>query len=147
MKKIGFVLAATVILFSCQTADKKTTGTLSAEQKIMATMDSANFTNIQWLDSTYKDLGKIKEGQVVEVSYRFKNTGDKNLIIADVKAQCGCTLPEKPGQPFAPGEIGTIRAKFDSKSKQGAVRKEIYVTANTTPRTESTLVFSVEITN
>jgi hypothetical protein len=148
MKKGVLIFAiAAVAIISCNNADQQSGSKLTQEQKDKARSDSANFTTIQWLDSSYTDLGKIKEGQVVEVSYRFKNAGNKNLIIADVKAACGCTVPEKPEQPIAPGEEGVIKAKFDSKGRMGEQRKEIYVTANTNPEVMSTLQFRVEITN
>ena len=142
-------MAAMISLAACQTADKKASGkTLTSEEKEKATKDSANFTTIQWLDSSYIDLGKVKEGRVVEVAFRFKNTGNKNLIIADVKPGCGCTTPEKPEKPFAPGEEGVIRAKFDSKGKpKGEARKEVFVNANTKPENLIPLSFRVEITD
>ena len=146
MKKILFVLFAAA-LFACQTADKKTGSEMTQEQKDKAARDSANFTTIEWLDSTVKDLGKIKEGQVVEVSYRFKNSGDKPLIIAGVSASCGCTVPEKPEKPIAPGQEDVIKAKFDSKGRpKGEARKEVFVTANTKPQSSMQLSFKVEIT-
>ena len=80
MKKLLFVLVAAG-LFACQSADKPIENELTQAQKDDARKDSANFTTIQWLDSTYLDLGKVKEGQVVEVSFRFKNSGTKNLVI------------------------------------------------------------------
>jgi hypothetical protein len=148
MKNIFIILTALLSLAACQTVDKKATGkTLSQEEKDKAAKDSANFTTIQWLDSTFMDLGKVKEGRVVEVSYRFKNTGDHNLIITDVSAQCGCTVPEKPEEPIAPGKEGVIKAKFDSKGRPiGEARKEVYVKANTAPQKDMTLTFRVEIT-
>jgi hypothetical protein len=145
MKKIIFVLVAAG-LFACQTADKKPVKELTQAEKDIAAKDSANFTRIQWLDSTFQDLGKVKEGQVVEVSYRFKNAGTKNLVIADVRASCGCTVPEKPEKPVAPGEEGVIKAKFDSKNRpKGENRKDVFVTANT-PENSIQLSFKVEIT-
>jgi hypothetical protein len=147
MKNLVIILASAISLSACSSADEKTTPTpLTEEQKTAATTDSANFTTIQWLDSTYTDLGKVKEGQVVEISYRFRNSGNKNLIITDVKAQCGCTIPEKPEEPIAPGEEGIIKAKFDSKNRKGENRKDVFVHANTIPR-EMTLTFRVEVTD
>ena len=147
MKRLLFILLAAG-LFACQNADTKTDKSLTLEEKETATKDSANFTSIQWLDSTYIDLGKVKEGQVVEVSYRFKNSGDKNLVIANVSASCGCTVPEKPEKPFSPGEEGVIKAKFDSKGRgKGETRKEVFVTANTMPENLTQLSFRVEITD
>ena len=147
MKQVLFILLAAG-LFACQNADTKTDNALTQEEKDIATKDSANFTSIQWLDSTYIDLGKVKEGQVIEVSYRFKNSGDKNLVIANVSASCGCTVPEKPEKPFSPGEEGVIKAKFDSKGRaKGETRKEVFVTANTIPENLTQLSFRVEITD
>ena len=147
MKKLFFVLMAAASLVACQSSDKKSTGKpLTEEERSNAIRDTANYTSIQWLDSTYKDLGKIKEGQVIEVTFRFKNTGKKNLIFNTVSASCGCTIPEKPDRPFAPGEEGQIKAKFDSQGKPiGPVRKEIFANANTNPIL-NTLTFGVEIT-
>lgn len=148
MKKILIVLVAAASLIACKSSDKKTTGAaLSQEERNKALTDTANFTSIQWLDSTFKDLGKIKEGQVIEVTFRFKNSGSKNLIFSSVSASCGCTVPEKPERPYAPGEEGVIKAKFDSQGKpHGAVRKEIFAMANTNPGSH-TLTFGVELTD
>jgi hypothetical protein len=149
MKKVFIILVAGISLVACKTNDKKTPGSIvPKEERDKALKDSVNFTTIQWLDSTYKDMGKIKEGQQVEVAFRFKNSGTKNLVIDDVTASCGCTVPEKPEQAFAPGQEGVIKAKFNSKDRPiGEARKEVYVTANTKPETLQTLTFRVEITN
>lgn len=145
MKKILFVLVVAG-LFACQSGDKKSTQALTQSEKDSVAQDKANFTSIQWLDSTYKDLGKVKEGQVVEVAYRFKNSGTKSLVIVNVSASCGCTIPEKPEKPIAPGEEGVIKAKFDSKGRpKGEARKEVFVKANTDPQDQQ-LSFRVEIT-
>ncbi|MET0394733.1 MAG: DUF1573 domain-containing protein [Chitinophagaceae bacterium] len=147
MKKLLLLFCTAACLAACQTADKKTTRPLTEEERMKAGNDTANFTTIQWLDSTSQDLGGIKEGQVVEISYRFKNSGTKSLVIESVNAQCGCTVAEKPEQPFAPGEEGVIKAKFDSKDKVGAVSKYLTVTANTNPDKEHRLIFNVQVSN
>jgi len=146
MKKIFVFLIATGLV-ACQEADEKTGKNLSPEKKANAEKDSANYTTIEWIDSTVKDLGKIKQGEVVEVNYRFKNSGDKNLIFTNVRASCGCTVPGKPEKPYASGEEGVIKAKFDSRGKRiGETRNTVYVTANTKPEKFMQLSFRVEIT-
>jgi hypothetical protein len=107
-------------------------------------VDSANMTTVQWLDKSDKDFGKITEGQTLEVSFRFKNTGTKPLVISRVTAQCGCTVPETPQKPYAPGETGEIKASFNSTGKTGANTKEVYMLANTNPAT-SVLTFHVQV--
>jgi hypothetical protein len=146
MKKLFVVFVAVACLAACNSADKKTTGKeLSEEQKKDALKDSSNYTSIQWLDSTYKDLGKVKEGTVVDVAFRFKNNGNHNLVVADVTAGCGCTTPDKPQEPIAPGGEGVIKAKFNSQGRVGENRKDIFVSANT--KNPTTLTFRVEVTN
>ena len=144
MKKILIIILAVASFAACKTSDKKMAGPqMSKEEKDKVLYDSANYTTIQWLDSTYLDLGKVKDGKQVEVSFRFRNSGTKNLIITDVTASCGCTVPEKPDQAFAPGQEGVIKAKFYSKGRPHAVnRKEVNVTANTMEKYH-VLTFSV----
>lgn len=84
---------------------------------------------------TAHEFGKISEGDVVEHTFTFTNTGSTPLIIQDAKASCGCTIPKKPEQPVAPGETGEIQVRFDSQGKPGMQNKTITVTANTQPAT------------
>lgn len=145
MKNLFIFLTLAISIVACKSSDKKTTpAQLTTEEKAKAISDTANFTTIEWLDSTYKDLGKLKADQTVEITYRFKNSGTKNLIIDNVSAQCGCTIAEKPEKAFAPGEEGLLKAKFNGSGK-GQIRKEIYVTANTKPLNAFTLAFGGEI--
>ncbi len=106
--------------------------------------DTANFTTIQWLDSV-KDYGKIAEGQKLEVSYRFKNTGNKPLIIESVHPSCGCTVADPPKEPVAPGAEGIIKGSFDSNGKSGQQHKTIFVMANTKGVQNHELAFTVDI--
>src|SRR5690606_36544775 len=41
----------------------------------------------------YEFPGTIHEGERVKHSFKFTNTGKGDLIIADAKAPCGCTIP------------------------------------------------------
>ncbi|HEY0091074.1 MAG TPA: DUF1573 domain-containing protein, partial [Flavobacterium sp.] len=50
------------------------------------------------------DFGSINKGDKVTHSFEFKNTGEADLIISDAKATCGCTVPEFPKDPIAPGK-------------------------------------------
>ena len=79
------------------------------------------------------DFGTIKQGDVVEYSFRFKNTGTANLLIQDATASCGCTVPTFPREPIKVGESGVIPVKFDSKGKKDNQNKTVTITANTDP--------------
>lgn len=89
-------------------------------------------TSVQIIDSVY-DFGKATEGEVVQYNFRFKNTGDKPLVVSDVHASCGCTVPEKPEKPVMPGETGYILVKFNSQNRPGEAHKTITVGSNANP--------------
>ncbi len=153
MKKILFGLFAIALVTGCDQADKSakegsakqdSTIAQNVNSETNSESDPANFTTIEWLDTQERDLGKIKEGQKLEVSFRFKNTGTKPLIISKVWAQCGCTVAETPKEPYAPGQEGVIKATFDSQGKPGLNQKEVYANTNTDPVT-NVLIFKVDV--
>lgn len=80
------------------------------------------------------DFGTIKEGDVVEYIYKFKNTGEAPLVIQGAQGSCGCTVPEWPKEPIPVGGTGIIKAKFDSNGKPNTQNKTVTVTANTWPK-------------
>lgn len=80
------------------------------------------------------DFGKITEGDKVIRVFEFTNTGKSDLVISDVSAACGCTVPSNwPKQPVPPGESGKIEIQFNSEGKPGQQVKKITVLANTSP--------------
>jgi outer membrane biosynthesis protein TonB len=79
------------------------------------------------------DFGSIKEGEKVTHIFKFKNTGDKPLIISDAKGSCGCTVPSYPKEPIAPGKSGEIKVEFNSAGKKGSETKFVTLNANTIP--------------
>lgn len=150
MKYFFLGLLGSSLLYACTSNDSKTAGlersdSIKHEAQKNAVYDSANYTSIQWLDSLHQDLGKVKEGSVLEISWRFKNTGSKPLIISNASASCGCTVAEKPEEPIAPGAESVIKAKFDSKERIGTQNKEVYVLANTAGSNNHQLSFTVEV--
>jgi hypothetical protein len=83
------------------------------------------------------DFGDIKQGEVVEHTFEFTNTGEADLIIGDAKASCGCTVPEYPkNKLIKPGEKGTIKVSFDSDKKRGSSSKTVTLITNTQKGTE-----------
>jgi hypothetical protein len=93
-------------------------------------------TSIKY-DMETHDFGKVMEGEVVYHTYKFTNTGDEPLIIKNAKASCGCTVPQWPRNPIAPGETGELQVKFDTKGRGKAggkpQSKRVTITANTNP--------------
>jgi outer membrane biosynthesis protein TonB len=79
------------------------------------------------------DFGSVKDGDKVSHVFKFKNTGDKPLIISDAKGSCGCTVPSYPKEPIAPGKSGEIKVEFNSAGKKGSETKYVTLNANTIP--------------
>jgi len=149
MKYLLIILLGFSIV-SCGTTDKQ--GPAVTNENTAATTaaqsDSASLTTLEWIDPVNLDLGSITKGQVVEVSWKFKNTGNQPLTITSVTAGCGCTTPDPPKEPIAPGAEGVIKAKFNSENFSGHVTKEVNVQANNSNRNngaDNKLSFSADI--
>lgn len=91
------------------------------------------------------DFGTISEGDVVEYTYSFKNTGAAPLIIQGAQGSCGCTVPDWTKEPIPVGGTGYVKAKFDSNGKPNIQNKTVTVTANTWPK-QTVLRFKAMVT-
>lgn len=91
------------------------------------------------------DFGTITEGQVVEYTYKFKNTGEAPLIIQAAQGSCGCTASDWTKSPIPVGGTGFVTAKFDSNGKPNVQNKTVTVTANTWPK-QTVLRFKAMVT-
>jgi hypothetical protein len=140
VKSLLVIVVAIAIMSSC----KNNYANNASADKQASVNDSANFTTVEWLDSA-KDLGTIIEGQKLEVSFKFRNTGDKPLVIQSVAPSCGCTVADPPKEPIAPGKEGEIKGVFDSNGRIGPNHKTLTVTANTKPSQQRFLTFNVVV--
>ena len=147
MKKLIFsTLILSTILVACnnEKVNKLPTNAIN----ISATADSSNQTNQAKPAITFEEdkhnFGIIKEGDFAEYSFKFNNTGNGDLLIANATASCGCTVPEYPKGIIKPGEEGFIKVKFDSKGKVGMFEKTITITCNTEVR-ETVLTIGGEV--
>jgi hypothetical protein len=131
MLKKTLSLAALLLLFvSCNQkgASKITNEDMKSveAEKVLA----GKFPKLE-LDKLVHDFGTINEGDVVETEFIVKNTGDADLVIADAKGSCGCTVPQPPKEPIKPGDSAPIKVSFDSNGKPGQQSKTVTLTTNT----------------
>lgn len=89
-------------------------------------------TSVQFVETVH-DFGNMKQGDVAETTFKFTNTGKEPLVIENAQGSCGCTVPEYPKEPVAPGASGEIKVKFNSAGKSNAQQKTVTLTANTEP--------------
>lgn len=145
MKKITWVMFLLALgVMSCQpkSEGERAVETLTAGEwdevtrtmyKEDGTIDSSKLAIFEWVNMEY-DFGTVVDGEMVEYSYKFKNVGAVPLVIKQATGSCGCTVPERPEEPIAPGENGEIKVKFNSAGRVGNPRKEVTLRANTLPQ-------------
>jgi hypothetical protein len=126
---IGFVAA----LAACTNAADKIKPA-DEKEKIDALVNNEAAAVFEF-DKEFHDFGDINEGDPAQTVFNFKNTGESPLIITSAKGSCGCTVPDYPRKPIAPGESGEIKVSFDSSGRAGKQDKTVTIDANTNPRT------------
>lgn len=98
-------------------------------------LSHARAKTVMNFDQMTHDFGDMQEGDEKEYSFRFTNNGNEPLYIENAKGSCGCTVPQWPKDPIAPGASGEIKVKFNSKNKKGKNQKKVTLIANTEPVT------------
>ncbi len=85
---------------------------------------------IEWANPNY-DFGDMVQGERVENTFKFTNTGNAPLIITNVEVTCGCTTPKGwPRDPIPPGGQGELTVAFSSVGKYGRQNKVVKVISN-----------------
>lgn len=80
---------------------------------------------------TEYDFGQINQGDKVDHTFKFTNSGTQPLVITNAKGSCGCTVPEYPKDSIQPGQSGEIKVIFNSAGKKGKQHKTVTLTTNT----------------
>ena len=126
---LSFCSSTAGIAHTNKTKNKTTTKSYSTSSKKSV---PSNVAKIEF-DKLLLDLGTIKEDAVLEKSFEFTNTGNRDLVIINAKGSCGCTVPLPPLMPIAPGGKGKILVKYTAKNKVGPQKPTITVTTNGYP--------------
>ena len=101
-------------------------------------------TSVEFPEKEFK-FGTITEGDKVTHIFQVKNTGSKPLIIANAWGSCGCTVPEYPKEPIAPGTTAEVKVTFNSTGKKGEQHKSVTMQMNTVSHNEE-IFLSGEVT-
>ena len=113
MKKSVFLLTILSLL----------TFSVFAQENQVPKNDSIIFDNLEY------DYGTIEKGGDGNCVFTFTNKGQKPLVLSNVRASCGCTVPQWPREPIAPGEQGKIKVKYNTNIA-GNFNKTITVNSN-----------------
>lgn len=138
--KIRFYLSA---LFACLMF--ASTVNAQAVLKLNGSSESTDdLTLIEFEKETY-DLGTLQAGEIAKGTFVFKNVGDGDLLIENVKPSCACATLEYPEEIIKPGGTGEIYAEIDTSDKEGEQIKYFTVIYNGNPPVERVkLIFTVE---
>lgn len=98
-----------------------------------AVIDNTPKTTVKF--ETYDhDFGQIKQDSENKKVFTFTNTGSEPLIIESAKGSCGCTVPNYPKNPIAPGEKGEIEVVYKPGKQKDLQNKNVTIVANTEPQ-------------
>ena len=120
MKKVALSIIASFCMVGLVSAQTQTSTT--------AATPNPNAAEITFKKDVH-DFGTLKNGAPAEYEFEFTNTGKEPLIISDAKGSCGCTVPQWPKEPIAPGKSGKIKVTYDSK-RTGNIDKKVTITSN-----------------
>lgn len=97
-------------------------------------------------DKQTHEFGDIMQGDKVDHTFYFTNTGNEPLIITNVQVQCGCTTPKGwPREPIEPGGKGELTVSFNSAGKIGRQNKTVTVISNAVNPEGNQLSFTTNI--
>ena len=92
------------------------------------------------------DFGDITQGDKVEHTFSFKNSGNEPLIITNVQVTCGCTTPKGWARdPILPGQSGEITVAFNSLGKYGKQNKVVTIVSNAVNSEGTQVVFTANV--
>lgn len=99
-------------------------------QHVLQNIDAKNMapTNLD-IDHHAHRFGVLQTGDDATAMFVITNTGDSPLLIQEVQATCGCTVPEWTRQPVPPGQTASIKLKYDTQIK-GIFSKKAFIFSN-----------------
>lgn len=117
---------------SMAVANKKATAASIDPMKSASEKPTGPLTSMKFEESTY-DFGKVMQDSENKKVFTFTNTGSEPLVISNAKGSCGCTVPQWPKEPIAPGQTGEIKVVYKPGKQKDKQHKTVTITANTEP--------------
>lgn len=114
-------------------------------QEVKATEKKVDGPVITWEKKTH-DFGDIYQGDKVEHTFYFTNTGNEPLLITNVQVSCGCTVPKGwPRDPIPPGGKGELSISFNSAGKSGKQQKPVTIISNASNADGGQITFTTNV--
>jgi hypothetical protein len=123
MKKLGFLLTLFALALVFQANAQATGPVITFKEKSI-------------------DFGDLTQGDKVSHTFQLTNTGTAPLVISNVAATCGCTVPSWPKEPIAPGKTAEIQVSFNSTGKMGKQNSVVRIYSNASEPIEKVSLIS-----
>jgi len=94
---------------------------------IVASFSFAQKNNSVEFEKTTLKFKKVNEGEVVKLTYIFKNTGKHALSIMPPEVDCSCTEVKIPENKIAGGASDSIIVIFNTKDKIGFQQRDVKI--------------------
>lgn len=90
------------------------------------TMAQQKATDVAKVNTEKHNFGKIKQGVPVTTQFEITNTTDKPLVIENAWGSCGCTTPEVPKEPIAPGATTKLKVAYNAAA-MNHFEKDVFI--------------------
>jgi len=84
---------------------------------------------IEFLERKH-DFGHVVKGNKIKSSFKFANTGKRELTIRKVETNCQCVSLDSIPSMVGPGDEFTLNTTFDTSGRYGTQQKTITVFSN-----------------
>lgn len=124
--------AATLVVLAATTANAQMVGPTPLNPSTPEPVGDVLFNGKPKItfETTTNDLGKILDTAPRPMQFKFKNNGGGPLLISDVHATCGCTVPQLAKRQYNPGEEGIIDVTYNPHNKRGKQNQRVTVSSN-----------------
>lgn len=94
-------------------------------------------------DKPQHDYGTVYVDEMPEttMAIEFTNTGNRPLILSNVRACCGTRVTSWPREPISPGEKGEINIQFTLAPRPQRISRTVTVSSNS--ETNPTAIFRI----
>lgn len=102
--------------------------TICAACAVIVMLCSGRGDNTLEFDNKVFDFGTLPAStESIVHEYKFTNISDQPVAILSVTTGCGCTRPEYPLEPVAPGKTGVVKITYVPKGAPETVNRDIKV--------------------
>jgi hypothetical protein len=129
MRKYFLFVCAAMVLSGSAFAQTKPAGPAVPATAPAKPAPNPNAPKLTFVEQSY-DFGTVVEGPQITHDFKIKNEGKEPLILSNVHASCGCTVPTWPKEPILPGKESVISATYNTSGRPGHFNKTITIESN-----------------